>query len=382
MNTVGMAVYSYTAPFLLNLGVKESFIQLIVSIFPLSLFLYPPLLGKISDSIQNRRVFLRIGALGMLILMLLFLFVRILIFIILLLFLYGFFQSCLNLNFVLYQELTENDRTYISYFNALIVLGWFFGAQIGGFYIDLLGIDSIFQFLLVVSALNFIVILFLKEDREKIKERFMLMGRDVIETFEDENDTLFKNNVDISKSIYGALFFRNFGIRPIMSVLAIIMAFNLASNTEIGFLIGINPLIQFFLMLLIGKLVSMGDDEDIRILKGLMVVGYFLSAFVIFGYLVSIDFSGYLFYQILVSISYASFWTATHFYISQKTDHTNKGKYIGLANSSFYLGSFLGSLFFSILIGIYSEYYTPILFMIIFPALSAFLIIILFRKKK
>jgi predicted MFS family arabinose efflux permease len=113
-----------------------------------------------------------------------------------------------------------------------------------------------------------------------------------------------------------------------------------------------------------------------------MIVGYFLSAFVIFGYILSIDFNGYLVNQILISLSYSFFWTATHFYISQKTDPSNKGKYIGLANSSFYLGSFLGSLFFSTLIGVYSEYYIPMTFMIVFPALSAFLIIIFFRKSQ
>lgn len=377
-----MAMYSYTAPFLFNLEVKESLIQLIVSIFPLSLFLFPPILGKISDSIQNRRIFLRIGALGMIFLMITFLFVRILGLIILLLFLYGFFQSCLNLNFVLYQELIENDRIYISYFNALLVLGWFFGAQIGGLYIDLFGIDSIFQFFLIVSVLNFLIILFIKEDREKITERFQIIGKDLIKSLANDEDTTFDNNIDISHSIYGALFFRNFGIRPIMSILAILMAMNLGLNTEIGFLIGINPLIQFFLMILIGKLVSNGDDNDITILKTLMILGYFLSAFVIFGYILSIDFNGYLVNQILISLSYSFFWTATHFYISQKTDPSNKGKYIGLANSSFYLGSFLGSLFFSTLIGVYSEYYIPMMFMVVFPALSAFLIIIFFRKNQ
>ena len=51
----------------------------------------------------------------------------------------------------------------------------------------------------------------------------------------------------ISKSIYYGLFFRNFSIKPIMPILALIMISYLGSRSEVGFLIGINFFLQFFL---------------------------------------------------------------------------------------------------------------------------------------
>lgn len=369
-----MAIFTYIPPYLRALGNKEFIIPLVSSIFPLTATIFPSLLGKRSDLIQNRSVFFIIGTIGTSLTLLLLLITKELIWIIILLFLYGFFNACFGLIFILYQELVENNPKFISYYNAMIVLGWFAGSLFGGIYINFYGIMNILFFLLLASVINIILLLFIKEDRKMIFEHYNLRSNQ-----EENNDIEQNRSKFISKSIYYALFFRNFGVRPVMAILAILMEDLLINATQIGFLIGFNPLLQFFLMILIGKLIN--DKNQ----KNIMIIGYLLSAITLFGYIVSIDFNGFLFYQILASFSYAMFWNATQIYIAQRTTPKNKGKYVGYANSSFFLGSFIGGILFSFLSynqNNNSDYYFAMWFMVIFPAISALIIFLKFKNKE
>jgi len=75
------------------------------------------------------------------------------------------------------------------------------------------------------------------------------------------------------------------------------------------------------------------------------------------------------------------FWNASVIYIAQKTTPINKGKYIGYANSSFYLGSFIGALFFSLLLNINPNYYVVGIPMILFPIISMIIISLKFSER-
>ena len=370
-NTIGMAIYTYIPPYLEFLKFQKPVIQLVSSIFPLTSFLFPIVLGKISDKIQNRLIFIISGTIGISATLLLLIFTKEIIWIIIFLFLYGFFSSCYRLIFVLYQELVENNSKFISYYNGMITLGWFLGAQLGGIFIEIFGILNIFFFLLIFSIINIVLLIFIKEDRQLILDHYNTTSNLKLN---DNNEQ--ERGKSISKSIYYALFFRNYGVRPVMAILAILMTNYLTSDSQIGFLIGVNPLIQFFLMFLIANYIKEKNE------KKLMVIGYLLSAVTLFGYIISIDLYGFLFFQILVSFSYAMFWNATQIYIAQRTTPQNKGKYIGYANSSFYLGSFIGGLFFGSLLSFNSNYYYSIWFMIIFPVISATIILFKFNKEE
>lgn len=369
-NIIGMAIYSYLGRYLQYLGTQTLLIQITVTLLPLTSFAFPPILGKISDKYQNRKLFILIGAIGLPVIFLWSLLIENLIIIIILVLLYGLCSSLIGLSFILFQEVVFNDQNYISYYNSMVVLGWFFGAQFGGIFIDFAGIENLFLFLLFFSLINLGLTVFLKEERELIVKGFEKSEG------ESKDFTLLiqDDNIPFNVSVYYGLFFRNFGIRPIMSILTIIMAFHLPTDSEIGFLIGINPLIQFFLMILMGKIISTKNQ------KLFMILGYILSAIVIFGYIISSNFIGFLIFQILVSFSYSMFWSATHFYIAQNTSPSNKGEYISLANSSFYLGSFLGGLLFSGILAINPNYYLAMIPLILFPCVSALIIGFKFRN--
>ncbi len=368
-----MAFYTYFPRFLQYNGLPKITIQLITTIIPFNSFLFPPIIGKLSDKFQNRYTFFVLGGIGNSIIFFIMVFVNNLSFLVIGMFIYGFFSGCGLTTFFLYQELVVNDPKFISYYNAMMVMGWFVGAQLGGIFIQIYSIINLFVFLSINSFIIIPFVILIGEDREFILKYFEEeKNRRVSTSFIQEENN--KDSPNISKSIYYALYFRNFGVRPLMAILAIIIAFHINNDAEIGFLVGINPLIQIVLMILIGRIIA---DKN---MKGFMIIGYILTAFTIFGYIISTDFLGFLFFQIMVSFSYALFYSATHVYIAKKTSPQNKGKYIGYANSSFYLGSFLGGLFFSLLLSFNSDYFTIMYVMIIFPLLSSLIILVKFPK--
>ena len=372
INTTGMVIFTYASTYLLDLGTVKSLMQLIVTIFPLTAFLFPPLYGFLSDKYQNRIIFLLIGTIGMSFAFLMLSLTRDLIFTTLFLFLFGFFMASSNISFTLYSELVEDDKKYISYYNAVIVAGWFVGAQFGGIFIDIYGIENIFLLSLLISLPNLICVVFIRENRSLILERYNnrvnknLNGLNI-------NDAEVENS--ISKSVYYGLFFRNFSIKPIMSILALIMIVYLSNGSEVGFLIGINFFLQFFLMLLAGKIITSKN------VKTLMVMGYVLSAITIFGYVIATNFVIYFFFQLIFAFSYSMHWAATIVYIAQNTTPKNKGQIMGYANASVFSGSFVGGLFFTLILSFNLNYYIAMSFMIIFPIISVVIISLKFKPK-
>ncbi|MDX1797994.1 MAG: MFS transporter [Candidatus Lokiarchaeia archaeon] len=371
LSTAAIIVPTYVPRYIINLGVNKPLMQLIITIFPLTAFIFPPLYGYLSDKTQNRRIFILIGTIGLsIVLLILFLFQN-LILLVILLFFFGFFMASSSLLLTLFAELVENDKKLISYYNAIIVAGWFVGAQSGGIFIDLYNIENIFLFILILSLPAIISVAFIKEKRSLILERYN-NKKD-----QDINSLIFNNtNIEnpISQSIYYSLFFRNFSIKPIMPILVLIMSPHLNNDTTaVGFLIGINFLLQFFQTLLIGHIIS------IKNIKQFMIIGYALSAISIFGYIISNNFWSYLFFQLLVSFSYSTHWTATTIYIAQNTNPKNKGRYVGYANTSVASGSFFGGLFFSLLLTINQDFYISMYFLLIFPIISTIIILLKFK---
>lgn len=367
LSTAGIGLITYLPDFLDDyLEINNPIIQLIMTIFPLTLFIFPPLLGKYSDKIQNRILFIIFGATGVMLTFFLLIFIQDLMIIIILSFIYGFFGALYRIIFTLYAELVQNDTKYISYYNAMTTGGWFLGSLLGGIFIDIYGIEDLFLFLSIISLMNLIFVVFIRENRMMILD----LHKDNIN---DKSNELKEEN-SISPSIYYGLFFRNFGLKPIMAVLILIIGFYLSFYAEKGFLIGLNFLIQIPLMLLMGHVITEKNN------KYFLMIGYLLSAAAVLGYIFSVNFAGFLIDQILISFSYAMFWSATVIYIAQNSTPTNKGRYMGYANSSTFSGGFLGGIFFSLLLFSFnSNYDIAMYFMIIFPAISVLIIFLKFK---
>ena len=373
INTAAMVVYTYTSTYLLYLGTSKSLMQLILTIFPLTAFSFPPLYGFLSDKYQNRIVFLLIGTFGMIFAFLMLSLTRDLIFTTLFLFLFGFFMASSNISFTLYSELVEDDKKYVSYLNAIIVAGWFIGAQFGGIVIDIYGIENIFLSVLLISLPNIICVVFIRENRPMILESY---NNRVNKKLNGLNTNKAELENSISKSIYYGLFFRNFSIKPIMPILALLMISYLGNRSEVGFLIGINFFLQFFLMLLAGKIIT---SKNVKIF---MVMGYALSSLTILGYIISTNFFIYFFFQLIFAFSYSMHWAATIVYITQNTTPKNKGQIMGYANASVFSGSFVGGLFFTLLLSFNPNYYIAMSFMLIFPIISVLVISLKFKPKR
>ena len=369
-----MIVYAFLPKYLLYLDTPEPLIQLTRSIFISTLFIFPSFIGKLSDRIQNRYYFILIGIIGMTVSIFLLLFTNNLIIINILLFTFGFFASSSIILFTLYVELVQNDPKKISLYNACMAAGWFLGVQTGGILIDIYGIGHIFLYSLIPFILTFVPVIFIKEDRQLILEQTNKLiesnqSSKNINEFEDKNPSF--------KTILSSLFFRSFGIRPILGTIILIMLPHITNQSEIGFLIGVNPLLQFFLMILIGKIITKKN------LKLFILLGYILTIFIILGYIYSIDFWGFLIFQILVALSYSLFWMGSLTYIAQNSTPKNKGKYMGYANTSAFAGDSIGGLFFGLLLLIFNlNYDISMFFMIIFPAISLVIISLRFKPYK
>lgn len=368
LSTASIGLISYIPLYLAIMDTSTPLIQLIMTIFPLTLFIFPPILGKYSDKIQNRILFVIVGATGVVFSTLILIFTKDLLLVILLLLFFGFFVASYRIIFTLYSELVGNNQRYISVYNALSTAGWFLGTQSGGIFIDIYGIGNFFVFISIVSFINLIIVIFIKENRSLILEHYQIITK--------ENPSRFNKEKTISRSIYYGLFFRNFGLKPIITVLSLIIGLHLFSTTEIGFLIGLNFLIQIFLMLLMGQVITEKNNKII------LMVGYLFSTIAILGYIYSNNFLGFLIAQIFVAFSYSMFWSASVIYITQNSSPMNRGKYMGYANSSTFSGGFIGGIIFSLLLLLFnSDYDIAMYFMLIFPVISVFSILLGFKTK-
>ncbi len=367
-----MIIVAYLPKYLLFLDTPKPLIQLTFSIFLSTLFIFPPFIGRISDKLQNRYYFILIGTIGIIFSSFLMLFAKNLILINISLFIFGFSASSFTILFTLYTELVQNDAKKISYYNATIAAGWFVGVQCGGIFIDFFGIQQIFLFSLIIFLISIFFVIFIKEDRQLILEHSVKLNE---EDLNEKSEGFIEENNSNFKSIYYSIFFRAFGIRPILGIIVILMGFHLTSNTEIGFLVGVNPLLQFFLMLYFGRLMTNKN------LKKFMLLGYMLSTVIIIGFIFSFNFWSFLVIQVLVSSSFSIFWTASVIYIAKNSTPKNKGSFIGKANSSGFAGDSIGGLFFTILLVIFqSDYDSAMYFMIIFPVISVVVISLKFKS--
>lgn len=245
--------------------------------------------------------------------------------------------------------------------------------QIGGIFIDVYDISNVFLLSFIVFLGSIVFVIFIKEDRELILKHNKEINN---QGFDNPLENNPEEKTLISRSIYLGIFFRCFGLQPILTILVLLMGIHLTSSTEVGFLIGLNPLLQFFLMILLGKILN---DKNNRFF---MLLGYGLGVFVIFGYIFSSNFWSFFITQFLLSFSYSVYWMTTLIYISKKSTPQNKGRYIGYANTSAFAGNAVGGLFFTLLLTIFnSDYYVAMYFMISFPVFALIIIFIQFHLK-
>ncbi len=366
-----MLLLTFLPQYLVFLGMEPAAITLTMTIIMSTFFIFPSFLGKYSDKLQNRIYFIFALPIGILITLAFLLFTRDIIILNILLFVFGFFTSFLTVYLTLFSELVQNDKNWVSFYNAICSIGNFMGVLIGGILIDFFMIGNIFIFTLITFLISIVFIPFIRENRKIILEY------NKKETLNFKKDKL-KNSINkgnkISYSIYYSLFFRNFAIIPILNVLVNILSPHIPTNTGIGFLVGLNPLLQFFFIIIIGILLK---EKNIKLF---LILGYIISTIVIIGYIISIDFWSFFFVQVMLAIGYSMFWIATIVYIAQNSNPINKGRFMGYATTSTFAGTTSGGLLFGLLLAVFQDNYDlSMSFMIIFPVISTIIIIILFK---
>ncbi|MFW9818305.1 MAG: MFS transporter [Candidatus Thorarchaeota archaeon] len=366
-----MLLISFLPSYLGFLGIEPTAITLSMTIIMFTLFIFPPFLGKLSDKIQNRIYFIYLFPVGMVFSLVLLIFTKDIILLNIILFMFGFFISFLTVYLTLFSELVQNDKKWVSYYNSTCAIGNFMGVLIGGILIDFFTIGNIFIFALASFLIAIVFIVFIREDRNLILES----NKKEYWNFKNEKlNNPFNKGYKISNSIYYSLFFRSFAIIPIVNVLVNILSPHIPTSTSIGFLVGLNPLLQFFFIIIIGIILN---EKNIKIF---LILGYLISTIIVIGYIVSFDFWSFFLVQIMLAIGFSMFWIATIVYIAQNSNPTNKGRLMGYATTSIYAGTTSGGLFFSLLLAVFQNNYDlSMSFMILFPAISTIIIIFLFK---
>ena len=62
--TAGMALIYYLPQYLLDIGFSRPVVQGVTTLYPFSAIFLPQILGRFSDKIQNRILFIVVGAIG------------------------------------------------------------------------------------------------------------------------------------------------------------------------------------------------------------------------------------------------------------------------------------------------------------------------------
>jgi DHA1 family multidrug resistance protein-like MFS transporter len=159
-----MLLITFLPKYLEFLGIEQAAITLSMTIIMFTLFIFPPLLGKFSDKIQNRIYFIYLFPVGIVFSLVLLIFTKDIILLNIILFMFGFFISFLTVYLTLFSELVQNDKKWVSYYNATCSIGNFIGVLIGGMLIDLFKIGNIFIFTLASFLIAIVFIVFIRED--------------------------------------------------------------------------------------------------------------------------------------------------------------------------------------------------------------------------
>ena len=160
-----MMLYTYLPQYLIFIGTEPPIITLTMTFAMSTFFIFPPLLGRYSDKLQNRIYFIFIGPVGMLITLVLLLFTRNIIILNILIFIFGFFTSSVTIYLTLFSELVQNDKKWISYYNSVCAIGNFIGVIIGGILIDFFYIENLFLFALIMFLSSIVFNVFIRENR-------------------------------------------------------------------------------------------------------------------------------------------------------------------------------------------------------------------------
>ena len=273
---------------------------------------------------------------------------------------------------------TEVSGTQLSLFSAVKSTGWAIGVLGSSFVIASFGVESLVPFLIITTMISLIF---------AIPVRDMKKG----ETIEKESDTdLIKEELIVQESIKGksdptrkrakvksllfiCVFFRQFGLIPILQIIILILDDAEISIGLAGFVVALNPILQIVAMVIMGRLIDNPKISE----KLLLAVGFILSALTLFCYAggsATRDITFFIMGQICLGFSWGCIYTGATKYIVNRAP-LDRAFYMGIWITDLQVAKIISYQVFAFLWIIVSYSYASVLpFAAIFPLIGLILV--------
>ena len=273
---------------------------------------------------------------------------------------------------------TEVSGTQLSLLSAVKSTGWAIGVLGSSFVIASFGVESLVLFLIIATTISLIF---------AIPVRDMKKG----ETMEKESDTeLIKEELIVQELVKGksdpkrkrakvksllfiCVFFRQFGLIPILQIIILILEDANISIGLAGFVIALNPILQIVAMVIMGRLIDNPKISE----KLLLAVGFILSALTLFCYTGDSATSNITFFimgQICLGFAWGCIYTGAVKYIINRAP-LDRAFYMGIWITDLQVAKIISYQVFAFLWIIVSYSYASVLpFAAIFPLIGLILV--------
>ncbi len=221
----------------------------------------------------------------------------------------------------------------ISFYNSATSTGNFASKVFMGFFLIWLSVKVSLWLFIIIFAIGVIALFLIKENGPQNpdagKGKRFLMGIDDLKLMKSSGIW----------SIYMASFLRQAGTSGSIAVIAVYLVQKVGvSASTVGFLAGLNPLVQIFSTLYFARLVERKNS------KFVMVLGIALSALSPFSFALGKNLIGIALAFSVLGFGYGAFISGTTTYISFATASELRGRFMGLFSSSRAMGTIFGPL--------------------------------------
>lgn len=366
-NAVVMGLSLILQLYMTSLGANIFWVGVVSALGGLGTILFSPLWGSLSDK-DGRKRYLIISSFIALIFLLFYPLTPNFILIVPLVFLF----SSANAGFVPIATTFASERSKrrgieVSFFNSALSFGNFMGMVIIGILTIWLSVKTSLWVFVLIFVLSILPIIFMKENKIKTSHH-------VNHSLLTLNDLSFMKENHLG-SIYTSAFLRQVGVSGVTSIAAVYFVYDAhLTPSLVGFLAGLNPLIQIFSTLIFAKIAE-SKNSKISITIGMAITTVSILSFALFR-----DVFGVGLAYGLLGLGFGAFISGTTTYISFAVSADLRGRFMGLFTSFRSLGTVTGSVLGGI-IAMAIGYHLDFLFMAISVGM-AYMIVWLFFKER
>ncbi len=318
--------------YMIDLGANLFHVGLLSTLRGIAAVSFSPIWGILSDR-KDRKSYLILSSFISLIVLLFYPTASTVILLMVLVFIFSLANAGFNpIATALSSESSEKRGIEISFFNSALAAGNFTSRVMMGVFLIWISVRVSLWLFALVFAFSIIPLFFIKERERNPK---FARKRNFLMNVEDFH--LMKNNG--LWSVYIASFMRQAGTSGWLSLIAVYLVYAVKlSPSTVGFISGLNPLVQIFSTLYFAKLVEKRNAKQV------MIVGMLLSALSPFLLAIVKNSIGASIAFGILGLGYGAFISGTTTYISFATPSDLRGRFMGLFSSSRSMGSIVGPL--------------------------------------